>query len=104
MPRIFLAALLSLLLLGMQREALVHEVDHLRARVQVGHDVVLQNIAAGDCLECALLASGAPPLPASAHAVLVVPASSARLPARSTRSPALARVAYYRSRAPPSLA
>jgi len=104
MPRIFLAALLSLLLLGMQREALVHEVDHLRARVALGQDVVLQNVAAGDCLECALLASGAPPLPASAHDVLLAPAQSTCLHSHDSRGPAASRVAYYRSRAPPSLA
>mgnify|MGYP003419888459 CR=1 FL=1 len=44
-PAIVLAAVLSLLLVGMQHEALLHEVDHLRAKVAAGHDKALQKSA-----------------------------------------------------------
>jgi len=102
MIRILLVLGLSLLLSGMQQQRLVHEVSHLRAQVERGSDVVLQSDAGGECLECALLASGANAAPnADATIALTVAASSRAVPAFI--APALPqRTAYYRSRAPPA--
>jgi len=101
MVRFLAAAFLSLLLVGMQREALLHEVDHLRAKVAVGHDKVLQKSVSGECVECALLASGsslAPPAPA---AFLVAAHDDTRFAVAATDPPVVARPAPYLSRAPP---
>ena len=103
MTRIFLAALFSLLLVGMQREALVHQVDHLRAQVQRGHDAALQKTASADCLECALLASGSSAVPSTARVAIGIVAEAT--PHAVVRESALASAApaYYQSRAPPFL-
>ena len=103
MARYFLAALFSLLLVGMQREALIHEVDHLRAQVQRGHDAGLQRTASADCRECALLASGSNVVPATAAAAVAVVPPSTLVAANRETARAPAAPAYYRSRAPPSL-
>jgi hypothetical protein len=104
MARIFLAALLSLLLIGMQREALLHDVVHLRAEVARGHEAGFQKVAPGECLECALLASGAHPVPGGVDDIALPAQRSTRLvPLHAFALPA-SRPAFYRSRAPPLLA
>ena len=101
MVRIVIAALLSLLLVDVQREALLHEVDHLRAKVAVGHDKVLQKAADGECIKCALLASGTSGAPPPPPAFAVAAVDDARVAAASAAAPIVSRPAPYRSRAPP---
>jgi len=103
MARIFLTALFSLLLVGMQEEALVHAVDHLRAQVQRGHDASLQTTVSGDCLECALLVSGSAPAPAPDNAAMRFSGAPTRFAASSESSRAIAPPAFYNSRAPPAV-
>jgi hypothetical protein len=103
MARIFLAALFSLLLLGMQREALVHEVDHLRAQVARGHDAVLQKASSGECAECALLASGAHPVPCDTDDIALRAQRTFQPGSLHALVLAASRPAFYRSRAPPHL-
>jgi len=101
MVRIVLAAVLSLLLVGMQHEALLHEVDHLRAKVAAGHDKALQKSAGGECVECALLASGSTAAPPEPTAFLLASCDESQ-DALTTAVPlAFSRPAPYRSRAPP---
>jgi hypothetical protein len=101
--RVLLAALFALLLVGMQRETLLHEVDHLRVQVGRGDHAALETSSPGLCVECALLASGAHPVPTGDAAVqLSIPRFSP--PAtRFAPSPAPSRPAFYQSRAPPRL-
>jgi hypothetical protein len=103
MARIFLTALFSLLLVGMQEEALVHAVDHLRAQVQRGHDASLQTTVSGDCLECALLVSGSAPAPAPDNAALPIVGASTRVAFSFESTLAVAPPAFYNSRAPPAI-
>ena len=101
MVRIVLAAVLSLLLVGMQREALLHEVDHLRAKIAVGHDKVLQKSTAGECVECALLASGSTAAPPAPTAFVVAAHDESRDAFAVKTTLAISRPAPYQSRAPP---
>lgn len=101
--RVLLAALFALLLVGMQRETLLHEVDHLRFQVGRGDHAGLETSSPGLCVECALLASGAHPVPAGNAAVrLSIPQLSQPV-TRSAPAPAPSRPAFYQSRAPPRL-
>jgi len=103
MIRIVLTAWFALLLVGMQQQLVVHEVDHLRAKVQRGHDAGLEKIGDGACVECALLAAGsnaAPVADASADFAFNAP-SRAAFPFDSTL--ALAPPAFYFSTGPPAL-
>jgi len=93
MTRILVTAWLSLLFLGMQQQLVVHDVDHLRAKVQHGRYATLANPAAAECLECALLAGGANAAPAAdlppshnAHAATPV-ADSRTTPRRRSPRP-----------------
>ncbi|MEO5765830.1 MAG: hypothetical protein ABIR52_11015 [Casimicrobiaceae bacterium] len=101
MVRIVLAAVLSLLLVGMQREALLHEVVHLRAKVAVGHDKVLQKSAANECADCALLASGGNAVPPAPTAFVRSASGEARAAPAARTSLAFSRPSPYQSRAPP---
>jgi len=101
MVRIVLAAVLSLLLVSMQHEALLHEVDHLRAKVAVGHDKVLQKSAAGTCVECTLLASGGTAAPPAPTAFVVAARDESRDAFSVITTLAVSRPAPYQSRAPP---
>jgi hypothetical protein len=103
MIRIVITAWLSLLLVGMQLELVVHEVDHLRAKVQRGHDASLVNPAGAECLECALLSGGANAAPIAD----APPSRKADAPAPIRSVIALgepqAEPAFYQSRGPPVL-
>jgi hypothetical protein len=103
MIRIFVTAWLSLLLVGMQQQLVVHEVDHLRAKVQRGGDVSLVNIASADCLECALLAGGANTAPLADLPPSRLAQPSAWLATFITLGEAQAKPAFYQSRGPPIL-
>jgi hypothetical protein len=101
--RVLLAALFALLLVGMQREALLHEVDHLRVQVGRGEHAALETSSPGLCVECALLASGANPVPPGDAAVrLSIPHASPPV-AGFVTALAASRPAFYQSRAPPRL-
>ncbi|HEY2818454.1 MAG TPA: hypothetical protein VGK44_15130 [Casimicrobiaceae bacterium] len=103
MMRILITAWLSLLLVGMQQQLVVHEVDHLRAKVQRGHDASVVNPASAECLECALLAGGANAAPAgdsplSHHVHAATPVASTIALGEAQSKPA-----FYQSRGPPAL-
>lgn len=101
MVRIVLAAVLSLLLVGMQHEALLHEVDHLRAKVAAGHDKALHKSAGGECVECALLASGSTAAPPEPTAFLLASCDESQDASSAATPLGPSRPAPYRSRAPP---
>jgi hypothetical protein len=103
MIRIVLTAWFALLLVGMQQQLVVHEVDHLRAKVQRGHDAGLETTGDGACVECALLAAGsnaAPVADASADFAFNPPP---RLAFRFDSLLAVAPPAFYFSTGPPAL-
>ena len=103
MIRIFITAWLSLLLVGMQQQVVVHEVDHLRAKVQRGSDTAVEKPSPGECLECELLASGSNAAPlADATTVLSVDVSTV-VPSHFASSPAFPPPAFYQSRGPPAV-
>jgi hypothetical protein len=94
------ALLLSLLLIGMQQEGFRHELTHFR--LAPAHQELSTPQADAPCAECALLAAGSAALTSDA---LFFAASSAADVAILTApvAPTLARLSFYRSRAPPSL-
>ena len=100
--RLFLAALFSLLLMGMQHELLVHEIDHLRAKVQRGNDTCVQS-PTGACVECELLAAGSHSAPISGDARALPTFAAASRVAHRESLTVPAPPAYYRSRAPPAV-
>jgi len=101
MIRAFLTVCLSLLLVSMQHELFVHEVDHLRAKVERGHDAGLSNAASGTCTECAMLVGGSHPIPAADITQEHHEWLPARLAAGRESPWAIAPPAFYLSRAPP---
>ena len=103
MVRAVIVAIFSLLLVGMQREALVHNVEHLRARVARGHDSVVQNVAAGDCAQCALLASGGAPVPSAPAAFVAGARGPSDAVVVAALAPSAAERVPYSSRAPPAV-
>jgi hypothetical protein len=92
--------LLSLLLVGMQHERFRHELTHFR--LAPAHQELSTPQADAPCAECALLAAGSAALTSDAR---VFAASSAPYVAilSAPVAPTLARLSFYRSRAPPSL-
>jgi len=101
--RTFLFAVLSLLLLAMQHEGLVHALSHAAPRMARTHDTGLVAPAVGgDCAECALLAGGASVVPggaaASSHAAPAVGRVGFAFRSRATPAPV-----HFSSRAPPVL-
>ena len=103
MFRIFFSALFSLLLVGSQLQLVVHEVDHLRAKVQHGHDTNVEKPSPGECLECELLASGSNAAPLAAKTTALPVGESTPIASYFASSPALPPPAFYQSRAPPLL-
>jgi hypothetical protein len=101
---IAVAALLSLLLLGMQTEAQLHAIGHVGDWVQRPHDIGLQLPDADDaCPICALFAGGANAAPADAAAKTAATADFQAPREPRTTSAALASPSPYQSRAPPSV-
>jgi hypothetical protein len=92
--------LLSLLLIGMQQEAFRHAVTHFTPAA--AHQELSKPQADAPCVECALLAAGSAALASAAPFFAASPSAYvATLPA--PLAPTLARLSFYRSRAPPSL-
>ena len=103
MFRIFFSALFSLLLVNAQLDAVVHEVGHLRAKVQRGHHATFEKPSPGECLECELLASGSNAAPLTDTATALVAPASTPVASFFEPFPAVPPPAFYQSRAPPSL-
>ena len=98
----FLAFLLSLLLVGMQLDGIVHKIGHVGEMLSHSRDHSL--VAPNDepCAECLLLASGASALADSTSegAVALAPQEHSQS-APVSITPAFS--SYYLSRAPPRL-
>ena len=103
MFRIFFSALFSLLLVNAQLDAVVHEVSHLRAKVQRGHHATFEKPSPGECLECELLASGSNAAPLADTATALVAPAFTPVASFFEPFPAVPPPAFYQSRAPPSL-
>ena len=100
--RAFLAALFSLLLLGMQSEGLRHSLVHRAAALTAPDGQSLQLPNDAPCVECRLIAGGINVIAGAMqamHAVSILPLRLTSLP-RSTPQSA---PSYDRSRAPPPL-
>jgi hypothetical protein len=92
--------LFALLLIGMQQEAFRHALTHFT--VAPAHQELSNSQADASCVECASLAAGSAALPPaipdfseSVGAYVAIPPTPV--------APTLARLPFYRSRAPPSL-
>jgi len=101
--RIFVTIVFSLLLLGMQREAQVHALQHLGSTLHPAQEQGIQAPKADvSCLECSLLAGGTS---AVANEIPALPPDTVRatriVGAIASRS--VAAPSYYSSRAPPTL-
>ena len=103
MIRIFITAWLSLLLVGMQQQVVVHEVDHLRARVQRGHDAGLERPGSAECIECALLSAGSNAVPLADVAPSRDAQLSAPIAAIFASGQPQAKPSFYQSRGPPAV-
>ncbi len=97
--RTALAAILSLFLLAMQQDALLHPLEHLREVLsQAKHPVF--KAAESPCQECLLLASGTHLV----NTTVALPAFSAPVAESFAPAPAVLAAApfvLYRSRGPP---
>ena len=94
---------LSILLLGMQQQLVVHELEHLKANAHASTDAAVPASQTAPCVQCALLHAGANVVPT--HDVAPpphAPNSNAHESAPEA-GPARAAPTYYLSRAPPSL-
>jgi hypothetical protein len=103
MFRFVFSALFSLLLISAQAAEVVHEVDHLRAKIEHGHGANFEKPSPGACLECELLASGSSAAPLPIATIAFAAAESTPVASSFEPSPALPPPAFYQSRAPPQL-
>jgi len=103
MIRAVVVAWLSLLLLSMQQQLVVHELDHLRARLEQGQRVVVQNPDGGQCLQCSLLAGGAGVVPGDDGVSAVVWQASSAVAIPLEIPLVKPSPASYLSRAPPAI-
>jgi len=101
MIRVLVTAWLSLLLLGMQQQVVVHEVDHLRAKIERGHGVALENAGGGLCIECSLLAAGSNLVPAGDAGIALFAQAATVIASSFQSAPAQGSPAHYLARAPP---
>jgi hypothetical protein len=103
MRRGILFAVLSLLLLAMQNEGLVHPFGHLDTRVARPHrtEAALPHVVAA-CAECALLAAGSDAVRGDVPA-LHFPAAVTQGALTAFRTRAADAPVYFASRAPPVL-
>jgi hypothetical protein len=103
MIRIFITAWLSLLLVGMQQQLVVHEVDHLRAKVQRGHDAGFERPGSAECIECALLSGGSNAVPVADVSPSRDAQVSAPIAAIFASGQPQAKPSFYQSRGPPAV-
>ena len=102
MARGLVIAWLSLLLIGMQQQLVVHELEHIRARLECSNEVIAQAPQDTPCVQCSLLSGGANVVPIH-DAVPVLRAHTAdHVSIAADTWPAKASPASYRSRAPPT--
>ena len=100
--RPFFALILSLLLLGVQVEAQLHALGHVREALGHSRDQSLVAPSDGACAECTLLAGGTNALAGSGDDIAVTLAAQERpQPAPVSVTPAFS--SYYQTRAPPAL-
>ena len=98
--RSVLVVVLSLLLVGMQQEALRHALTHFRSAPT--HQELSKPQADVLCAECALVKAGSGALVSDAPSILARHSTHVTiLPAPDAPTPA--RLSFYRSRAPPTL-
>jgi hypothetical protein len=101
--RILFTIVFALLLLGMQREAQVHALQHLGGILhpaqQQGIQAPVTNVV---CLECSLLAGGASAVAVEFPALPPAAVATQRLVSAAV-SRTLSAPSYYSSRAPPPL-
>jgi hypothetical protein len=102
MIRIVLAACLSLLLLGLQQQSVVHEFQHDGARL-ADTRAALHSSSHGTCAICALIAGGTHGVARAIPATSPLPGDHVAAVAVHSRT-ATAFTRYYSSRAPPVLA
>jgi hypothetical protein len=101
--RTIVTVVFALLLLGMQREVQVHALQHLGSVLHPAHEQGIQQPTAdASCLECALLAGGAPAVATDVPGLSAVAVGASRV-LGNFASLSLAAPSYYFSRAPPSL-
>ena len=87
----------------MQHEGQVHALQHLGSILHPAHEQGIQQPTVDvSCLECSLLAGGAPAVATDVPALSAV-AIGASLVVGDFASRSLAAPSYYSSRAPPSL-
>jgi hypothetical protein len=92
----------ALLLLGVQREVQVHALQHLGSVLHSAHDQGIQQPTVDlSCLECSLLAGGAPAVAPDVPGLSAVAIAASRV-VGDFASRSLAAPSYYSSRAPPS--
>ena len=102
MHRRLVAFVVAFLLLGMQQEAQLHALTHLRDQLQRSHEQGLQILSADTaCAECALLAGGSGVVPADSTAT-PPPIARFAAPVAAVPSRAVAAPSYYSSRGPPA--
>ena len=101
--RILLTLAFALLLLGMQREAQVHALQHLGGILHPAQQQSIQAPATDvACLECSLLASGSSVVASELPVLSLAAATTSRI-VSAIGSRSLAAPSYYSSRAPPPL-
>ena len=103
MIRAVAVAWLSLLLLSMQQQLVVHELDHLRVRLEQGQKVVVKNPQSDSCLECSLLAGGAGVVPGDDGVSAVAWQASSAVAIPLELPLVKSSPASYLSRAPPAI-
>ena len=101
--RFVLVVAFALLILGVQREAQVHALQHLRGILHPSQQQSIQApVADVACLECSLLAGGSSVIAADLPALPPAAIATQRV-YRAAVSRTLSAPSYYSSRAPPSL-
>jgi hypothetical protein len=100
--RPFFALILSLLLLGMQVEAQLHALSHVREALGHSRDHSLLAPSDAACAECTLLAGSANAIAGDiGEAAVTLAAQEHALAAPASVTPAFS--SYYQTRAPPAL-
>ena len=100
--RPFFALILSLLLLGMQVEAQLHALSHVREALGHSRDHSLLAPSDAACAECTLLAGSANAIAGDiGEAAVTLAALEHALAAPASVTPAFS--SYYQTRAPPTL-
>src|ERR1041385_6250294 len=103
MARIFTVLWLSLLLIGLQQQLVVHQIEHLQAKLRHGQGLAIEKANTGACLECELLASGANSAASFGESAGFIAPGAHAVAASLHAFRSVSFAAYYQSRAPPAL-